>query len=238
MNLKKFTNQKYKLAILSACFFIIYLFLFPVFSNAQTIRFGLKASPGLSWMKPESTDLTSQGIRASFNYGIISEFGITENYFFATGIEISNRGGILTQTYDSSGTPSQQKTTYKLQCIDIPLTIKMKTNEIGYISYFGQFGFTPSFAIHSKGDIASSVNNVALPDIKGQNLSGNINPVSVALTIGIGLEYSLAGKTALLVGITFNNGFTDLLHDETVFGKNYQYRAIGNYVMLNTGIIF
>ena len=34
-----------------------------------------------------------------------------------------------------------QNRTIRAQYVNIPLFIKMKTNEIGYLTYFGQFGF-------------------------------------------------------------------------------------------------
>jgi hypothetical protein len=58
-----------------------------------------------------------------------------------------------------------------------------------------------------------------------------------ALIIGIGAEYSLGGKTALLFGVTYNNGFTNNLKGRNTF-LNVNPSASANFLQLNLGVMF
>jgi long-subunit fatty acid transport protein len=73
----------------------------------------------------------------------------------------------------------------------------------------------------------------------------------VGLLIGAGIEYSLSGNTAIVAGVTYNNGFTNTLRgdhvqtddaDEVVFEnqkpRTTKLKAMSNLVSLNVGIKF
>lgn len=195
--------------------------LFVSFSNAQksSFRFGLKASPTLNWLKPDTKGVTAEGSKLAFSWGFMADYYFADNYAFATGVDLVSRGGKV------SINDTVHKT-YKAKYIELPITIKMRTNEIGYIRYFGQFGFTPGLNISAKGDQKTPTINTTGNDIKG-----DINAFNVALTIGLGIEYSLGGNTALVVSANFNNGFTDI-------SKSKDSKIISNYVALNVGVLF
>ncbi|MBL0314883.1 MAG: hypothetical protein IPP69_03560 [Flavobacteriales bacterium] len=72
-----------------------------------------------------------------------------------------------------------------------------------------------------------------------------------SLIIGAGIEYNLSGNSSLLAGITFNNGFSNMLNNEGVtldstgkpqiFNKKpetFDLNAIGNFISLNVGFMF
>ena len=120
-------------------------------ANAQNdggskFHFGLKASPSYNWMKTDGTGLESDGGSIGLSYGLMTEFAISKNYAFATGLEITYRGGKYKYNSDSS---------YKqmLQYVEVPIGLKLKTNEIGYIKYYGLFGILPGFLVKAKEDI-------------------------------------------------------------------------------------
>ena len=45
------------------------------------------------------------------------------------------------------------------------------------------------------------------------------------------MEYNFSGNTSLLVAVTYNNGFTDIL-------KSKDVKAMANYLELTVGIFF
>lgn len=195
--------------------------LFFSFSHAQKsdFRFGLKASPSLVWLKPDTKGVASDGSKLTFSWGFLAEYYFADNYAIASGVDVISRGGKLSIL-------DTLHNVYKTKYIEVPITVKMRTNEIGYIRYFGQFGFTPGLNFRSKGDTKTQTINNTDVDIKS-----DINSVNIALTIGLGIEYSLGGNTALIVSANFNNGFTDI-------AKSKDYKVISNYVALNVGVLF
>ena len=50
------------------------------------------------------------------------------------------------------------------------------------------------------------------------------------------MEYNFSGTTALLIGITYNNGFTNLLNGVEYNGKNA--KLFNDYLELSLGIFF
>ncbi|NCU32355.1 MAG: hypothetical protein EOM23_05380, partial [Candidatus Moranbacteria bacterium] len=71
----------------------------PLFSQMKPFRFGLKVAPTIGWMSPDTEDYENDGSAAGFNWGFISDFTITENYFFATGFSINYLNSKLKYPY-------------------------------------------------------------------------------------------------------------------------------------------
>ncbi len=183
--------------------------------NDSKFNFGLKLSPTMAWFKPSGTGLESDGGKIGFAYGLIADINFAKNYSFETGIDVTYRGGKTKYVYtDASGT-YVAKSNITLQYIELPLTLKLKTNEIGYLTYFGRIGFAPGVNIRASKDISKS----------------NVNPINLSMIIGLGTQYSLGGKTAALVGITYNNGFLDV-------DKRSGSKLTSSFIALDLGIMF
>lgn len=210
-------------------------------SMSQDFRLGLTGSPSLAWLKPETDNYSSEGIRLGFSYGLLSEFILAEQYSFATGINITYMGGKLqfpvSETFENQSF-DQQERTYKLQYVEVPLTLKMKTREIGYNTFFAVFGFGGAVRIKATGDdkFTHSASTATFSE-SGRNIESDISLFRVAMILGLGVEHSLGGTTSLIGGITFNNGFTNILD-----GKDYEgvkdKNARPNYLELSIGVLF
>jgi len=105
-------------------------------------HFGLKASPSLSWMKPDIKGISSDGSNINFSYGLITEFSLTPSYLFSTGIEIMNTGGNLAfdskNVYKTSDNDTifLDSRKYNIRYLNIPIGLKFKTKEVGFFTYF------------------------------------------------------------------------------------------------------
>jgi len=195
-------------------------------------------------MKPDMKNFESDGSRIGFIYGIMMDVNFSKNYAFGTGIEISYRGGKLKYNYaynSSANNPNSYsgEDTYNLKCIELPLTIKMKTNEIGYFTYFGQFGFQPGIKISGKQDYSQTKTTPSGPNTTSDSdVNADISIINLSLLFALGLEYRISGNTAILAALQFSNGFTDVLtgknHDDT----SVELKSISNYFSLNVGVFF
>lgn len=192
--------------------------------HAQKFHFGLKAAPGIAWFRSDTKGLDSDGPKLGFTYGLITEFAFTEaeNYAFASGIDVVYRGGKTTMD-DSSGSINSK---INLQYIEVPLTFKMKTNEIGAMKYFGQFGLTPGYNIRTRGE--TEAGNVTKKDI---DLEYKITKFNLSLYIALGGEYNLSGNTSFLVSVNFSSGFMDVADDKDL-------KLFSNMVSINLGVLF
>lgn len=200
-------------------------------------RFGLKASPSIAWMRPETGDYTSDGIRIGFSYGFVGDIRLGDFYDFSTGISINMVGGKLVYPYMYPETGEVENArTYKLNYLEIPLTIKMHTQEIGYLTYYGRFGFGAGVNLRSKASdtYISGGNQIT---VERDDIKSDTRLLRGSMIVGLGVEYSLGGRTALVGGLTFNNGFTNVLKG-TNDAVGRKPSAINNFVELTFGIMF
>lgn len=198
-------------------------------SLAQKFHFGLGVTPGLAWIHAGSDDITGDGSKFGFNYGLITEFAFTENYAFATGLTVDHKGGKFKTKEEvliDSATTDFIYSDVNLRYVEIPATIKMKTNQIGSVRYYGQFGLAPAFLIGAKGTTKYGPTTVA-DDV---DIKESVNNINLSLVIGLGLEYNLSGNTNLLVGFIYKNGFSDIIDGDQ--------KGNVNTIGLNLGILF
>lgn len=209
--------------------------------NAQNdvtskFHFGLKASPTYSWLKPDGDGLGSDVGKIGISYGLITEFAISKNYAFATGLEITYRGGNYTNLsvdVDGSGNKRSASIKQNLQYVEIPLGLKLKTNEIGYIKYYGLFGLLPGVLVKAKKNV--DYDNASIIDIENSGNQSKFYFFNVHLNVGAGIEYNLGGNTSFTAGLHYNNGLMDIYKgtkDETPA----QFRT--DAIVLNLGILF
>ncbi len=226
--------------------------------NNHLFHFGLKVSPALSWFTPSDKKFTDNGVKFGFGYGLVTEFGFTKNYAFSTGLEILNAGGKIgfPKSPDSTFytvlntdvTPNRtdtfllQQRTYMLRYVNVPLLLKLKTNQIGAMTYFGQFGFDVSFKWQATSNDDVSLKGTASTR-NDVDISKDINFIRLALNVGLGAEYNLAGSTSLVFALNYNNGFTNTLKNgsKMLFDKKFTaltQKAVFNYVALTVGVLF
>ncbi|MBK6988834.1 MAG: PorT family protein [Bacteroidia bacterium] len=228
---------------------IIVLFILTAFgSKAQSdegLHFGLKITPSIAWLRTDSKEVETNGTKFGFCYGLITEFNFAEHYAFATGLDVTYRGGNLKSSFTvNDGTTSTVTVTESsstLQYIEIPISLKLKTNEIGSLTYFLQAGVAPGFNIRARADIKSNSETTTLAtgdkvngptfEANDEDIQENTNNLNFSMLIGGGIEYTLSGSTVLLVGLQFNNGLLDISDEEDI-------KANSNLLGLSIGILF
>ncbi|MBK8673647.1 MAG: outer membrane beta-barrel protein [Bacteroidetes bacterium] len=207
----------------------------------ENLRFGFTASPGLTWWKPDNTAHESGGARFALNYGVLIDykFGNNSRYALSTGLLLTLDGGKLVGTgtqFDTITHNVVTTMTTKTQHLQIPMALKLRSNEVGYITYYGSLGIIPAFTIRRRADLKKSIDDVVVineENIDAKNLDfypnkiKNINPFDLGLSFEAGLEYSMTENTALVGGLFFTNGFINQLDDddkERVATRNFGIR--------------
>ena len=180
--------------------------------NAQNapFYFGLKAAPQISWMKPDVDNWTGNGAKTGFSWGFIAEKNFTENYSLASGFNMLFNGGKLKFPDTYNGEPGTMSRNYFLKYIEVPITLKMRTNSINGIKYFGRIGLGSAFKIGVKKEdefTSSTGTTTKSPKITYDKASF----LRESLIVGMGGEYELSGGPRLGLELTFNNGFTNIL---------------------------
>jgi hypothetical protein len=220
---------------------MFFIFASGLFAQDSKVSGGLYISPILSWLKPDSKTIEKDGSRFGFGFGIPVDFNFSKNFALSTGVSFENLGGSLKyldtipkfETVDSNyvNLPKNSVIKYKTQYIEIPISLKGKTNEIGYITYFIKAGISPCFRFKAKGDV--TVNS-------GDDIKAEVRAFEMGYHISGGIEYSLGGNTKLLVEAIFTNGLTNFSKVETKdkTGTLKNNKVIQNSIGLRVGILF
>lgn len=196
------------------------------------VRLGLTAHPNFGFLKAENGK--GNGVSTGFSYGLMSDFEFAENYSFATGLTVTTINGKATilnyepfsMLSSSTNNSAEYDVKFKMQYIEIPLSVKLKTDENNGMKWYGQFGLTADIRIGARQDVKSG-NTVYADNTKATDLTKFLR---AGMIIGGGMEYRLSGKTSLVTGLTYNNGLTNI-------AKNNE--SIRNhYVALNIGMFF
>lgn len=196
----------------------IFLFIATLVSGgniaAQKIGFGIFADPVISWFSTDISGVKNDGTRAGFNFGLTFNKYFSPNYAFSTGINILTAGGrlvgkdttVMKFTNSSSTVLPGKPVVYKIQYLDIPIGLKLQTNQIGYLTFYSDLGLDPMVVIGGKADIPSL-------NIAGENAVSELNRFNLGYHITTGFEYSLGGTTAIVFGLGFENNFLDVTRD-------------------------
>ncbi|HQV50982.1 MAG: PorT family protein [Flavobacteriales bacterium] len=222
--------------------------------NAQSdnsVRLGIKVSPNMAWIRTDTKGLESDGSLIGYSFGLMAEFpfGANGNYRFATGLTLLNIGGKTETSYevDSSSVVTSVRSIQKtrLRYIEIPLALKLMTNEIGYMRYFGQLGFDAGVNLRAKQDIetVTTTNNVSTTaTVDEDDVKDEVNPVKLGFQIGGGAEYNFSGSTSMLIGIAYHSSFTTLFKKGTFNTDDttllYKAKTYADYFELSLGVYF
>lgn len=231
-----------------------------VHAQDQPFRFGLKVGGNVGWMKPTSKNIEQNGTGFGYTYGIMGDFNFQEYYSLSTELLVTTfNGGVkhIEPLYYTTTNPDNSKIKdtmngvthdYQFQYLQLPVSLKFRTKEIGYITYWAQFGLAPSFLLSARADIGPEsllptamqesnpndirVNKKTNDEFEFDNFDDDVFFIRVPMIIGGGIEYKLAGNASLYAGVRFENSFTNLFVADDVSS------ARNNAVCISTGIFF
>lgn len=219
---------------------------FGINSFSQDVRFGITANPGLVWVKPDNTEISSDGIRFGFDFGLVVDyvFGAEERYAVNTGLNLFLSGAKLMSTDTTNG--DIYELTARINYLEVPMAIKLRSNEIGYLTFYGLLGVTPQFAVRSRADLTIKdsggaeildITNAKFKDIPfysntENNVIDKVNPFNLGLLVEAGIEYDISENTVLVGGLFFNAGFLNMFKD------NDDQRIVSRNMGLRMSVLF
>ncbi|GAA5041759.1 hypothetical protein GCM10011506_43660 [Marivirga lumbricoides] len=199
------------------------ILLVSVFSAQAQAKFGLKAAPTLSFnrVEDESTNYSynPDGVGLRFQLGPTVDFEFKENHYFSTGLLFATkRVGVQIKDEDTNFSSDED---YSLHYLQIPLTLKLFTEEVGLDKklYFQVGG---SLDIKTKG--------------RGEDLDfvQKFNFMDATALLAAGVEYGFGIDTKLFGGIIYQRGLFNVINESTSDGLRVQNDLLG----LEFGITF
>jgi len=246
----------------------------------KKFRFGLRVAPQPTWLSSNDNNTSKSGAGFGFGFGLVTEFKLSDIIHLHTGIggdfenaKVSYRQDILngyTPMYtlnssdelrtpdDADKNPNASDKTYLLRSrkvkttyVTIPITLKMLTNEMSGLRYFGMFGGELGFRVKNKADDeVTDLSNMSQTTKNNIDIGVDSQPVPIrfGLNVGAGAEYRIAGSTSLFLSVNYFRGFTNLMRKESKYvitgldgSGNYSKLKQGlfsNAVRINIGVLF
>ncbi|QDA59698.1 porin family protein [Hymenobacter jejuensis] len=206
-------------------------------ASAQ-VEIGLKISPSITNLRVDSPTqyaFQNESSKASLGGGVIVDYFFGQNYAFSTGLLLAGKGGTI--NYYDENTKVREKLKYGIQYLEIPVTIKLFTNDVATDTklYF-QVGGAVDAAIAGKlngnkfytdpgtGAETKAAKHVIVPD--------------AALIAGFGAEYQLGQSTKLMAGISYHRG---LFNIDRYFDNTRKFKSVtlkNNEFALDLGLKF
>jgi hypothetical protein len=202
-------------------------------SQSTNRSFSLFADPQFSWFTSDTKKFTPNGSVGGFNIGFTADKYFAERYAFYTGVSINNIGGNIKyvdagyklETTDATYTIAPgTNVKLKAQYLTVPVGLKFKTNQIGYLAFFAQVGV--SGYLRLKASAWDDVDN-----IDKETVTKQFNLAFTSYHIGAGVEYSLGGSSSIQAGLTYMSGITE------AYKAGYGKVSLGS-LALRVGIVF
>jgi len=200
------------------------------------VRLGIFVMPAPSVVIAQNTAIETGG-GIGFGGGIIADYAFSERYWLGTGIGITNLPASTTVVDLTNFTTTAD---YNIRYLEIPLTLKLLTGEIGtgsagYFKYFGQAGVNLAVPLSARYDRTSTDPLLILEE----NVKANkqIQKINLGLIISAGTEYNIADQTSLYAALWYNAGFTGVLKSVQGLNDSDDKVTLG-YVGIKVGAMF
>jgi hypothetical protein len=207
-----------------------FIFSIVIFSGSITaysqVKIGLQLSPSISSSRIETQSdqysIEDNGSKLKFKFGIIADLPLSDNYYFSTGLLYTTKHVGISAVNNLTATAFSEE--YDIQYVQIPLTMKLYTNEIVLDTrLFFNLGVNAEIAISEKFD----KDNTVIEDFKFFDSS---------LVLGAGVERKIGTNTAIYLAVSYNRGLinpigTSIAIDEKIVLKN-------DMISLDLGIKF
>ena len=223
-------------SIIAGCAALIFLGSTDAMAQYKSVILGVKVAPNIGWLKVDQESYSSEGAVPGISWGLITDFYFAENYALSSGFNVSFHNGKISYPDIQSDIPGVLNRSYRLKYIDIPVLIKMKTNDMGNFRFFGLIGVQPGVRIGSRAK--DSFSGPTITNTKDwHNIDSQTNLFRMSMVIGAGLEYPIDNSTAIVAGINFINGFTDVLKNtNAITGEGH--KALPNAFELSLAVVF
>ena len=175
--------------------------------------FGFKLGPGFDWTGSTTGAAKSEGLRTGFGVGVVAEYYFAPNYAIVTGVNVNmNRGHYSFDNGRMSADSVPVLETfpveryYKSTVYEIPLMLKMMTNELGNLPLraYAQVGAGLGYA--QKVKVKDGIDGAAMPDVY-TTTDKEFSNLRASLKIGAGAQYAIDESTRVFAGLYFSHDF-------------------------------
>lgn len=221
----------------------------------KKVRFGAFIAPNSGWMKPTANKSDDKlytvekgSSQIGFTWGLMMDYYFAENYGIATGFQLNRMGGGISVAQNPAVTQPVTTNmvrsadfTYKLQYLEIPFGLKLRSDDLGGVRVFGQIGVSAGITLSKKAtydvvftDTISGATIEKRASGENEKISGlGVTPILFQMNVGGGIEYAISEKMSIYAALLFNNGFTPDVTNPKELDLDFKGRFSDGNVRMN-----
>ncbi|GEO02965.1 hypothetical protein AAE02nite_06290 [Adhaeribacter aerolatus] len=198
---------------------------------------GIKLTPSIGTNRviaPKNFEFKSLNAKTHFGGGVIADYFFRENYAISTGLIYNTRGAGVSYLDPNSSTNQRKSDEFAIQYLEIPVTLKLFTNEIGTdMKLYFQAGGSLDPRITAK------VNNEKLSN-NDEKYTRHFNILDISVLLGSGVELQLGESTKVFGGLSYHRGLIDVdnFYENKGQFNNNKISIKNSYVALDMGLKF
>jgi hypothetical protein len=181
---------------------------------SQELSFSVHADPIISWMGSNSSEYKNEGVKAGFSLGLNVLYYLNDNIAASSGIAFLNAGGRQSATEPhtmvfnnfTQMVAAGDEMKYDLKYLNLPLGIRLQTDQMNYLTYFTDLGFDVRMLLKSSVDILAD-------DINNENAKNEVYGINAGWHIYAGVEYELNMDLTVLAALGYDQDFFDVTKD-------------------------
>jgi hypothetical protein len=187
--------------------------LLPCLAPAQdsNLSLGMKIAPVLNSSRVKLDDelvgVFHDKATMKVSFGLVVDKSFGENYAFSTGLIYVPKQVSITVSPDATVADNPafaSPQAYKLQYLQIPLTLKLSTNEV-----------KPDMRVQFQLGVAPEIRVYQEP-LEGSGLITTFQPFDFPVIIGAGVEYRLGTAMKAFGGLSYQRGLVNVVKTSVV----------------------
>lgn len=205
------------------------LFLFSLFvlislqlsAQDSAFKLGIKVAPVIHSTRvllDDPVSIYNDGSNIKVSFGLVVDKALTYSYVLSTGlIYIPKEVRIKITPNAGNSVPFNRAETYKVQYLQVPLTLKLLTNEVKPdIKLFFQLGMGLEVKIYEEPDFT-------LPE---QEVISAFQPINIPVILGAGIEYIMGINTVAFAEISYHRGLNNIVkRTNKAFSRELEIRS-------------
>lgn len=196
---------------------------------------GIKLSPSVASNRvvaPKEFNFSAMNAKTHIGGGVILDYFFGENYAFSTGLIYNAKGAGVRYNYTSGTTTMKGEDEFGIQYLEIPVTIKLYTNDIATDT---RLYFQAGGSLDPR--ISAKVNGEKL-DEANEKYTSHFNLADISALFGVGAEKQMGESTKIFGGFSYHRGLVDIddYYEEKFNNKNIEIKS--SYLALDLGLKF
>lgn len=206
------------------------LTLFTICQMFAASGFGIQVNSGLSFGRvideSKNYDIKNGKNKIKLGVGFIYDLQFNENAYFSTGLLYKTKYA----SYKVSGGGSTVMPSVNLQYVQLPLTLKLLTNQFGDgFKGFVQFGSNFDFRVGEKYKSNDNFSDAQIANLGSNKMT---KAIDIGLIMGLGMEYEISNiGQSVYLAITYNRGLLNVKNDKNIAGVSKKDLMLRNDIV-------